>query len=77
MKNQQNVCVYVVYMIKYGVYDKKHKLIQHLWMANSGIWKMFMSFNTASFLLGVYPVAIIVGGHKDLYVGILNTVFVI
>ena len=64
-------------MIKYGVYDKKHKLIQHLWMANSGIWKMFMSFNTASFLLGVYPVAIIVDGHKDLYVGILNTVFVI
>jgi len=46
-------------------------------MANGGIWKMFMSFNTASFLLGVYPVAIIVDGHKDLYVGILNTVFVI
>ena len=64
-------------MIKCGVYDKNHKLIQHLWIANSGIWKMFMSFNTASFLLGVYPVAIIVDGHKDLYASILNTVFII
>ena len=27
-----------------------------------------MSFNTASSLLGIYPVDIIVDGHKDLHV---------
>ena len=36
-----------------------------------------MSFNTASSLLGIYPVDIIVDGHKDLHVSILNTVFII
>lgn len=38
------------------------------------IWKTFMSFNPASSLLGIYPVAIIKDVHKDLCVSILHSV---
>lgn len=34
------------------------------------IWKMFMFFNPASSLLGIYPVASIIDVHKDLCVSI-------
>lgn len=30
------------------------------------IWKTFMSFNPASSLHGIYPVEIVIDGHKDL-----------